>query len=158
MTGDASAAEDLAQETLIVAMKKWNTFDGQSSRMTWLHGILIRLTRKHFRTIARVRRRIECYVGIRSQTDAQQDHAQQIAEQEWHSSVWAEVQKLPRRQAEAITLRFGQQMSYDAAAEALGCATGTVKSRVHLGLKRLREQFGEQAMSHGIQNSESTNG
>lgn len=144
MTGDASAAEDLAQETLIVAMRTWNTFQGRSSRSTWLHGILIQLTRKHFRSLARFRRRIERYVGLSGKTETQPDSAEAVASEEWRQSIWSQVQTLPRHQAEAITLRYGQQLTYDEIAAAVGCAVGTAKSRVHEGIKRLRQ------MNHDI--------
>lgn len=104
-----------------------------------MHGILIRLTRKHFRSLARLRRRIQQYVGNSKHPALHADAADMLAENEWRQSVWSEVAMLPRRQAEAITLRFGQQLTYEEVAEAAGCAVGTAKSRVHQGLKRLRQ-------------------
>ena len=104
-----------------------------------MHGILIRLARKHFRTLTRLRRRIQRYVKESEKHESVNDHADQIAETEWQQSIWSEVAKLPRPQAETIVLRFGQQLTYDEIAQAVGCAVGTAKSRVHQGLQRLRQ-------------------
>ena len=47
-TGDAWAAEDLAQETFVVAIDKWDRFDNRSARSTWLYGILVQLRRRRW--------------------------------------------------------------------------------------------------------------
>ena len=46
---------------------------------------------------------------------------------------------LPEHQREAIVLRYYQELSLAEIAEALDIPVGTVKSRLSLGLKRLRE-------------------
>lgn len=137
MTGDRVAAEDLVQESLIEAMRHWSRFRGESSRSTWIHGILIRLIRKHFRSLSRLRRRIHSYVQ-QSSTQRVQTDEDHFAKAEWSESVWAAVARLPRHHAEALTLRFGHDLTYERIAETVGCAVGTAKSRVHFGLKRLR--------------------
>ncbi len=138
LTGDPAVAEDLAQETFVVALERWNSFDHRSRRSTWLHGILIRLSRKHFRSLARFRRRLEKRFYLESNSE-QCDAATELAKQEWDRSIWSEVATLPRRQAEAITLRFAGEMTYEQIAQVTGVAEGTVKSRIHHGLKQLRQ-------------------
>ncbi len=137
MTGDAWAAEDLAQETFVVAIDRWNRFAGRSSRATWLYGILMRLRRRRARTLARLRRRIEEYVS-RKNPDQTRDPKTEFAYQQWRESIWAEVARLPDAQREAVLLRFAEGLTYEEIAQAVGCAAGTAKTRVHHGLKRLR--------------------
>jgi RNA polymerase sigma-70 factor (ECF subfamily) len=143
MTGDAWAAEDLAQEVFVVAIDKWNRFDGRSSRSTWLYGILVRLNRRHQRTLARLGRRIKNY-AFQNETDRnskqnRHDPSKNLAEQSWRQSVWAEVARLPLPQREAVTLRYSQGLSYEETAAAVGCPVGTVKTRIHHALKRLKQ-------------------
>ncbi|MFK8113927.1 MAG: RNA polymerase sigma factor [Rubripirellula sp.] len=141
MTGDAWAAEDLAQETFIVALDRWDRFEGRSSESTWLHGILMQLARRRGRTLARLRRRLSLYFD-QTKPETQADDTQNgLAAQEWRQSIWAEVAKLPQPQRDAVTLRFANEMDYEQIASALGCAVGTAKTRVHHGIKRLREQM-----------------
>ncbi len=139
MTGDPASAEDLVQETLLAAYQAWHSFDGRSSRSTWIHGILIRQTRKYYRSTERLRRRIRRYVFQSDRKTIENASDTALARSEWNQSVWADVAALPRKQAEAVLLHFGQQLTYEETADALRCAVGTAKSRVHHGLKRLRE-------------------
>lgn len=147
MTGDAWSAEDLAQETFIVALDQWQKFEGRSSETTWLYGILLRLDKRRRRTLGRMRRRWKQYIergehlelGATNELDPQT----QLAQQQWRDSIWAEVAELPNAQREAVTLKFAEEMNYQQIAETLGCAVGTAKTRVHHGLKRLKIQHPE---------------
>ncbi len=137
MTGDSWEAEDLAQETFVVAIDRWDRFDGRSSRATWLYGILIRLRRRRARTFARWRRRIDEYIH-RKEVPTTPDPKTEFAYQQWRSSVWSAVANLPDAQRDAVLLRFAEGMTYEQVAQAVGCAVGTAKTRIHHGLKRLR--------------------
>ncbi len=137
MSGDPWEAEDLAQETFVVAMDRWDTFGGRSTRATWLYGILLRLNRRRWRSASRMKRRIETY--IRRNERAEPDNpADAFATSQWQQSLWSTVASLPPKQREAIVLRFAQDLSYAEIAEAIGCAEGTAKTRVHHGLKKLK--------------------
>ena len=148
MTGDAWEAEDLAQETFVVALDRWKTFEGRSSESTWLYGILMRLQQRRRRSLARMRRRLMQYVergGGEQRTISQtEDPSTMLAQSQWRESVWADVARLPAPQQTALTLRFAEEMSYEQIAETIGCAAGTAKSRVHHGLKRLRLRHGNE--------------
>ena len=140
MTGNATKAEDLAQEVFLVALDRWSRFEGRSSDSTWLYGILIRLHQKQNRTLARLRKRLKSYVDLSAAPErGEPDPSHQMADRQWRQSVWSMVAKLPTEQQQAITLRFAEQMSYQEIAAAMDCRLGTAKTRVHHGLKRLRE-------------------
>jgi RNA polymerase sigma-70 factor (ECF subfamily) len=47
-----------------------------------------------------------------------------------HQAFWAEVRRLPRRQAQAVALHYIYDLSVVDVAEILGCSEGSVK--VHL--------------------------
>jgi RNA polymerase sigma-70 factor (ECF subfamily) len=48
------------------------------------------------------------------------------------------LMKIPEKQRTVIVLKFYQGMKYREIAELLGCPLGTVKTRMHEGLKKLR--------------------
>jgi RNA polymerase sigma-70 factor (ECF subfamily) len=145
MTGDAWEAEDLAQETFVIALDRWEKFEGRSSHATWLYGILIRLHQRRTRSLSRMRRRLAEYVlrsGATQLGSAKTENPQsKLSQQQWRESVWADVAALPSAQSIAVTLRFAEGMSYQQIAETIGCAVGTAKTRVHHGLKRLRNRL-----------------
>jgi hypothetical protein len=62
-----------------------------------------------------------------------------MAAEQWRDSVLAVVARLPAEQRMALTLRFAEGMSYDEIGKAIDCASETAKSRVHHGLRKLRE-------------------
>src|SRR5512135_1505942 len=49
LCGDQAEAQDLVQETLLQAVCSAHRFAGRSSIYTWLHGILLNLTRHYHR-------------------------------------------------------------------------------------------------------------
>ncbi|AWN44459.1 hypothetical protein DK389_09385 [Methylobacterium durans] len=56
--------------------------------------------------------------------------------------VWGKVAKLPALQREALLLVSIHDMTYEAAAEVIGCQVGTVKSRVSRGRALLSNPLG----------------
>jgi RNA polymerase sigma-70 factor (ECF subfamily) len=54
---------------------------------------------------------------------------------------WAEVRRLPNRQAHAVVLHYVEDRSVAEIAEVLGVAEGTVKALLHQGRERLRRQL-----------------
>ncbi len=56
---------------------------------------------------------------------------------------------LPRRQREAVALRYLADLSVDDVAVSLGVSAGTVKQSVHRGLKTLRDRLGPEMVPIG---------
>lgn len=55
--------------------------------------------------------------------------------------TWAAVCRLPFRQRAVLALRFYEDMAQADIARVLGCRVGTVKSNLHRGLSKLREEL-----------------
>lgn len=56
-----------------------------------------------------------------------------------HDTVWQAIQQLPDRQRQVVVLRYYEDLSEAATAEALGISPGTVKSSLSRGLARLEQ-------------------
>lgn len=56
--------------------------------------------------------------------------------------VRQEIDQLPLRQRLAITLRVGEELSYEQIAEVMECDVGTVRANLHLARARLRRRLG----------------
>jgi RNA polymerase sigma-70 factor (ECF subfamily) len=74
--------------------------------------------------------------AVRSPEDA-------AVESDRASHVRELVARLPERLAQAILLRYFEELSEKEVAERLGVPVGTVKSRLHHGLRRLAEELQE---------------
>jgi len=50
---DASAADDVVQQTFLVVHRRWSEFEGRSLAKTWIFGVLLRVVSDHRRTLRR---------------------------------------------------------------------------------------------------------
>jgi RNA polymerase sigma factor (sigma-70 family) len=58
------------------------------------------------------------------------------------TTLIAELQRLPKQMRAVLVLRYWEDLSVEATAEALGCGAGAVKSQASRGLDRLRVALG----------------
>ena len=136
---DAHLAEDLAQETLLEAWRFLGRFDGRSQFSTWLYGILRHRYLKHLRRPSSVR---HSPLDTRSSADLEHSElapAEAAERSEDSDRLRSVVSQLPEEHRLVIELRFFSDCNLDEIAATIGCPLGTVKSRLHNGLKKLRE-------------------
>ena len=138
--GDPHQARDLAQETMVAAWKSLARFDGSCRFFTWLYAILLR---QHRRTLGWFARRLPL-ATLEQQAAAQrhEDAAARepaIGDDEESALLRAMVTALPAKHREVIRLRFYAEASEAEIAAALGISAGTVKSRLHHALEKLRQ-------------------
>jgi RNA polymerase sigma factor (sigma-70 family) len=125
LAGDL-AAEDVAQESMLVAYRQWPRISDLASPVGYVRGIcahkavsLVRRRLSERRALLRLAGRpvstVEPMTGDREQ-------------------FWAEVRRLPRRQAQVTALFYALDLPVSEVAATLGCAEGTVK--VHLSRAR----------------------
>jgi RNA polymerase sigma-70 factor, ECF subfamily len=131
--GDAEAAQDAAQEALIAAWDGAGRTTAGTVLGAWLMGILVNRCRKHVRTARRRRAREAAVMRERREAaDAGEDEERLRRLQE-------AMERLSAEQRELIVLRFHEGMSVEETAAVLGIPGGTVKSRCHAAMARLRE-------------------
>jgi RNA polymerase sigma-70 factor (sigma-E family) len=140
MLGDPSAAEDVAAEALTRLYVRWPRLRDADYRDAWVMKVSGNLA------IDVLRRRPPGVDGRAPRSvDAHDLAALRLA-------LAAALIRLPRRQREAVTLRFFADMTEDQVAQSLGVSTGAVKSHVHRGLATLRQRMGdsfEEVQLHG---------
>ncbi len=146
MCGNATLAEDLAQETLVEAWKSLHRFNGRCQFFTWLCAILLHRHRKSLRRkrllpwSALVHGEREEISDRTAQVEANEAWPDQAAQTREHAALVRRcVAKLPRKHQQVIYLRYGVDDSLAGIAEALGCSVGTVKSRLFHALEKLRQ-------------------
>jgi len=131
LTNSAEGADDLVQETLVRAMAHIDTFQAGTNMGAWLFTILRNLVFSQ----SRKKRRDTAYRLTCSQ-QSWKTHAEQHGKLELMQMREALMQ-IPSEQREAIILVGASGFSYEEAAEVIGCAVGTVKSRVSRARERL---------------------
>ncbi|HEY1788783.1 MAG TPA: sigma-70 family RNA polymerase sigma factor [Verrucomicrobiae bacterium] len=145
LCGNEANAEELTQDTLVEAWKCLRRYNERCQFFTWLCAILLNRWRNTIRkkrpapfaTLANGDR-MEVQNSIANLADERPapDLAVQMREQA--ALVWKCVHMLPLKQQQVVYLRFYVDDSLDGIAAALGCSTGTVKSRLFHALDTLR--------------------
>lgn len=130
--GDHDVAEDMAQEALARAWRDWTKVARMDAPEMWVYRTAFNLTNSWYRRVRTARRKSD---GIGSPRALEPDLARSLA-------VRAAVEALPRRQREAVTLRYYSDLSVEAAARVMGCAPGTVRALTAQGVAALRATAG----------------
>ncbi|MFD3165147.1 RNA polymerase sigma factor [Herpetosiphon sp. NSE202] len=135
MVGDAMIAEDLAQETVMRALRMQHQFDSERPLKPWLLQITANLARNYRRSLRRYLRALQRFAL------QQPEHSEfhETSGPAWEATqLWHAIGRLAQREQEVLYLRYFLELSEQETAQALGIAQGTVKSRLHRALVRLR--------------------
>lgn len=136
--GDRALAEDLAQEAFIRVLRSIGQYQHPRPFKPWLYRIATNLARDYYKQ-AEMRHTIS--MPERSpDTTTEAPEAALLLDNE-AGQVAAAIGCLPDHQRETIILRYYQDLSLAEIADVLGVPVGTVKSRLSLGLKQLRERM-----------------
>jgi RNA polymerase sigma-70 factor, ECF subfamily len=136
LLGHAGDAEDIAQDTFIRAYRYLNSFDAARALRPWLLSIAANLARNRRRSLGRYFHQLQRAARMNPEpvSDVEYDAARRAEAQ----ALWRAVQRLEPVDQEIIYLRFFLELSVEETAESLNIAAGTVKSRLHRALGRLR--------------------
>jgi RNA polymerase sigma-70 factor, ECF subfamily len=124
LCGNRDLADDLAQDAMTRAWAARQSFEPGTNFRAWMFMIL----RNQFYTTIKKNARIVLsepeFIERALTIEAAQQDRINVAD------VAAALQKLPSQQREALMLIGANEVTYEEAAEIMGCAIGTVKSRV----------------------------
>jgi RNA polymerase sigma-70 factor, ECF subfamily len=142
--GDRALAEDLAQESFLRVLRSIGQYRYPRPFKAWLYAIATNIARDHYKS-AESRR-------TTNTDDSNQELLPQYSEQpeetllDWDEGqrVAAAITALPDHQREVVILRYYQELSLAEIAEALEIPVGTVKSRLSIGLMRLKNLLDEE--------------
>lgn len=136
---DRQTAEDLAQETLVEAWRSLVRFDGRCQFSTWLYGILRHRFLKHVRRSANRSLLLLTEQQTREMPAASHGPEQLLQQAEEAAQIQRIVALLPEEHRQVIELRFFAGARLEEIAVLLDIPLGTVKSRLHNGLEKLRQ-------------------
>jgi RNA polymerase sigma-70 factor (ECF subfamily) len=130
VTQDAAAAEDVAQEAFLAAVRALDRFDRRRPFGPWLHRIVVN------RAIdwARARR-------LRAEVELADAPAAERPEQGDPEGLAAAIAELPPEQRAVIVLRHLLDYTPGEIADLLDIPRGTVNSRLRRGLDALKERL-----------------
>jgi RNA polymerase sigma factor (sigma-70 family) len=139
---DEALAEDAVQEAFLALWRTAPRFVPERGKAsTWI------LTLVHRRAVDLVRREERRRADVLDPSADAGDAAPAVDEEAWlhlqRERVQGALRQLPDQQREAIELAYYGGFTQSELAERLGQPLGTIKSRMFLGLGRLRELLGD---------------
>ncbi len=142
LTGDRHLAEEIVQETFVLAFKKYDGFSGRSSPFSWLYGIMLNKYRGHCRKKRLLRRlgfvRADTNPGETRNVEASGSSlAAQLANHDEGELLTKAVERLPFKLQAVVAMHYFDDLPLKEIAQILHCRLGTVKSRVFNARKRL---------------------
>lgn len=135
LSGDRDVSEELLSELFLRLVRKIKDCDSGSFE-NWLFTVASNLFRDHLRKQYRSRKLIE--EKTRQEENEAQRPPEKAALEVSDRLQWA-LDRLDKETAELIMLRYYGDMSFKELAELKKVPIGTILSRVHRGLKKLKD-------------------
>lgn len=144
LTGNKSDAEDLYQQTFLVAMEK-NEMDKVKKPKSYFISIAVNLWNNHRRKFLWRKKKADIvYFGddVQEQlADNTETVEEQVLRQEEMQRVRKCIMELPDKMRIVIILHYRENMTIDAIADMLKIPSGTVKSRMHQAKNKIKERL-----------------
>jgi len=142
ISGSPQVAEEVTQDVFIFLAQRWRDFDASRAPLgAYLFGV----ARNY------VRRAMERTFSDAVHTTPAEEHAdtliadgdalEDIARGQLSNAIWKAVLSLPVHYREVVVLCDLQESSYAEAASTVGCAIGTIRSRLHRAHEMLAKKL-----------------
>jgi RNA polymerase sigma factor (sigma-70 family) len=141
--GDAHDAEDAFQATFLVLARRAGSVRKRESVASWLYGIAQRVARRSQVDAAR-RREHERRAAMTTRESS--EIGDRHPSEGW-PELHEEVDRLPEKYREPVVLCYLEGLTTEAAARRLGCAQGTIMSRLSRARERLRQQLARRGLA-----------
>lgn len=134
LTNDPAAAEDVTQETLVIAWRSAGRFRGEGRLIAWLLGIVHHNALKSMRHVSQ---------PLEDATPAGNPSPEEQAQAE-ETKRWVRkgLQDLSTEHRAVLELVFYQGLTLQEVADVCNCPLGTVKSRLSYARRHLRGVLG----------------
>jgi RNA polymerase sigma factor (sigma-70 family) len=134
ITGSVAIAEEVAQEALFVAHRRWAKVHQLDRPDLWVRRVAANLC------ISLWRRRV-----VEHRANQRHAHTRALVTSGDHEpaddQIWAEVRRLPHRQAAALSLHYVDQLTTAEIGQVLGCSASTVQTHLTRGRTTLRDRL-----------------
>jgi len=132
MSGSLQVAEEVTQDVFLFLLQRGGDFDPERGALgAYLFGVARNYVRR-----AMEKSYTEATTTCTAEDDDSRlvtdfDPVRDIANSQLSVAVWKAVLSLPEHYREVVVLCDLQEQTYADAAQALGCAIGTIRSRLH---------------------------
>jgi RNA polymerase sigma-70 factor (ECF subfamily) len=143
LTGSWPVAEELAQEAMADAYRRWDHVGGLDRPGAWVRRAVANRATSHHRRRGVEHRGLARW-SARSEADHRPDTTGDGAIEGVGDPVfWSALRSLPERQAQCLALHYLEDRAVADVADVLGCRAATVKVHLHRGRRALAALLGD---------------
>ena len=139
--GDSLQAQDVVQTVFLKAFRSIRSFRLESSLFTWIYRIAHNECRNYHRRRGASHVPLEEILGSRDEIDPNPVSIGHEARMEREAVLQKALMQLPLKMREVVVLKYLEGLSYKEMSRALGCAPGTVASRLNRALAELGDRL-----------------
>lgn len=139
---DPAEAEEAAQDALIAALSKLDSFRGQAKFTTWLYTITLNVCRGRLRK-RRAQARLMWVIQtlFRFSTPTEPPPEQVTMQQEQDTALWQAINTLDDRHRETIVLRYYHGLTLPEIGQVLGVSERTIRTWLHTAHEQIRRML-----------------
>lgn len=139
--GDPTHTQDVLQTVFFKIFRGLGSFRFQSSLSTWIYRIAHNECQDHHRRRAAPHVPLEAILGSGDEIDGRAGSDAEHAQKERETIIRRALMQLPFKQREVVVMKYVEGLSYEEMSRVLGCAPGTVASRLNRALAALEERL-----------------
>jgi RNA polymerase sigma-70 factor (ECF subfamily) len=155
-SGDPAVAQDIAQDTFLKLFSTVGSFRGDSNFEAWLYRMVVNCCFDQKRKTRRLTPLLDEILDVLRTPDV--SVLDEVLRSEISTHVRSVIDSLAPDQRMVVVLRYTQGLSYDEIAVILGCASGTIASRLNRAHKVLERRLSRLAVNRITVKKEKNNG
>ena len=133
LCADRHAAEDLVQDALIEAFRRWDRLGTYDEPGAWARRVVVHRVTSRWRKMGTESRALARFGAWPTAPVTERDPDA--------DRFWDAVRALPRRQSQMIALRYVDDLEIAEIARVMECAEGTVKATLHQARRTLAQRL-----------------
>jgi RNA polymerase sigma-70 factor (ECF subfamily) len=144
--GDVAAADDVMQDVAAAAVEKAHQLRDPGRVAPWLYRLAVVATLQYRRKQGRRRNLIGRFAERHppTATDSRElDPLDWLLADERRELVRTALQRLPRRDAEILLLKYTEEWTYRQLADRLGLSESAVEARLHRARRKMRQALAQ---------------
>ena len=152
--GERGAVEDVMQEIALAAVRQAAPLQDPQKVGPWLYRLAIRQCLLYRRKCGRRRKLVDRYTVARPPLEhdpTSPDPLAWLLADERQRLVRQALERLPRRDAEILLLKYSENWNYHEIARQLGLSHSAVETRLHRARRRLRDELASHALAETIE-------
>jgi RNA polymerase sigma-70 factor (ECF subfamily) len=138
-SGDAAVAQDIAQDTFLKLFSAVGSFRGDSNFESWLYRMVVNSCFDQRRKTRRLGPLLDEVMSLLRTPDV--SALDGLLRSEMSAQVKLVIDSLAPDQRMVVVLRYTQGLSYEEIAAIMGCAAGTIASRLNRAHKVLERRL-----------------